>query len=132
MTTKRMTIDEHPSEPLRAALRKHNVTYAKIEAVMARDNQRNQRSLATKAKPLTKAERDWLKRLQSVFDECPSDRLGAYTIGDPCIHIYDTRFESQINEILSSGKADFCTAADRVGAGLENITLPFPVHSTAG
>ena len=31
-----------------------------------------------KKKPLTPAERDWLAKLQSLLNECPSDRLGAY------------------------------------------------------
>lgn len=85
-----------------------------------------------KQKPLTKAERDWLAKLQSLLDECPSDRLGAYTIGDADIEIYDTRYESQINERLESGNVDFCSAVSDTGAGLISVKMPFCVHSTAG
>ena len=85
-----------------------------------------------KQKPLTKAERDWLDKLQSLLNDCPSDRLGAYTIGDPDIEIYDTRYESQINERLESGNVDFCSAVSEVGAGLFSLKTPFCVHSTAG
>jgi hypothetical protein len=85
-----------------------------------------------KVKPLTKAERDWIHNLQAVLNECPSDRLGAYTIGDPCLSIYDSRFETQINTLLDSGNIDFCTAVDELGADLGQLQMPFPVHSTAG
>lgn len=85
-----------------------------------------------KTKKLTKAERDWLNKLQTVLDECPSDRLGAYTIGDPRISIYDSRFESEINEIMDSGKTDFCIATDELGVNLGDLKMPFAIHSTAG
>lgn len=41
------------------------------------------------AKPLTKKEQSWLKKLEKVFADCPSDRLGLFTIGDPSLTIYD-------------------------------------------
>lgn len=88
--------------------------------------------MATLKKPLTKSEKDWLARLQALLDECPSARLGAYTIGDPTLSIYDRRFESQINKIMESGKDDFCTAVADVDADLGLLRFPFPVHSTAG
>lgn len=84
------------------------------------------------AKKLTKTEREWINKLQAVLDECPSDRLGAYTVGDPDLSIYDTRFETKINHILDKGDTDFCQAVDEVGAGLVDLKMPFNVHSTAG
>lgn len=86
-----------------------------------------------KAKKLTKAELNWLTKLQAVLDECPSERLGAYTIGDARISIYDTRFENEINEMLTSGATGFfCAAAEKLGADLANLDMPFNVHSTSG
>lgn len=85
-----------------------------------------------KAKHLTKAERDWIKKLQGILDECPSERVGAYTIGDPFLHIYARRFEGQINESLNSGRTDFSMAVSDLGADLHGLKMPFPVHSTAG
>ena len=85
-----------------------------------------------KPKMLTEREIAWLKKLQSVLDDCPSDRLGAYTIGDPVLHIYDRRFEDAINEKLESGSTDFCTAAATLGADLCEVRTPFPVHATSG
>lgn len=83
-------------------------------------------------KALTKAENDWIKKLQAVLDECPSSRLGAYTIGDPDISVYDRRFESQINELLDGNTRDFTSAVSDLGAGLGSLKFPFPVHATAG
>lgn len=82
--------------------------------------------------PLTQAEKDWLTKLQSLLDECPSSRLGAYTIGDPDLSLYDRRFEPEINKLLDTGKYDFCTAVASLGADLARLRFPFHVHSTAG
>lgn len=93
---------------------------------------KNDRNAEMKAKPLTKAEKEWLNKLQALLDACPSKRLGAFTIGDPFLQIYDSTFEQQINAILDCGTKDFCTAVREVGAELETLITPFPVHSTAG
>jgi hypothetical protein len=85
-----------------------------------------------KTKPLTKSESDWIKKLQTVLDECPSSRLGAYTTGDAALRIYDNRFESRINKIIDSGTSEFCMAVDDVGAAICTLNTPFPIHSTAG
>lgn len=85
-----------------------------------------------KREPLTKSEKDWLARVQAVLDECPTSRLGAYTIGDPDLNVYDSRFESEINKLLDTGKYDFCSAVSDLGAELGSLKFPFQVHSTAG
>lgn len=84
------------------------------------------------AKPLTAAEKAWLKKLQAVFDECPSNRLGAYTIGDPFMGIYDSSLESEINAHLDSKGGEFCNAVEAIGADFIMIKTPFAIHSTAG
>ena len=40
-------------------------------------------------KPLTKAEKVWLKRLEKIFSECPSTRLEFSTGGDATLSIID-------------------------------------------
>jgi hypothetical protein len=85
-----------------------------------------------KPKRLTKAERDWLARLQDVLNECPSDRIGAYTIGDANLFLYDRRFEEAIHERTESVSMDFCQAVDAERADLCDIRMPFPVHATSG
>lgn len=84
------------------------------------------------AKPLTAAEKAWLKKLQAVFDECPSDRLGAYTIGDPWLAIYDRSLESKINQHSVNKICEFSDSVEALGAGFTTIKTPFAVHSTAG
>lgn len=85
-----------------------------------------------KKKPLTQAENDWLAKLQALLDECSSSRLGAYTIGDPDLGLYDRHFEPEINKLLDTGKYDFCTAVANLDADLGRLRFPFQVHSTAG
>ncbi|WP_417546483.1 hypothetical protein [Marinobacter sp.] len=80
------------------------------------------------AKPLNKAERAWLTKLQKVLDECPSNRLAAYTIGDPDITLYDSSFDQQIDD---SG-CDVPEAIARLDASLEYLRFPFPVHCVRG
>ena len=54
---------------------------------------------SVKKQPLTQTEKDWLAKLQALLDECPSSRLGAYTIGDPELSLYDRHFEPEINKV---------------------------------
>lgn len=86
------------------------------------------------AKPLTKAEKAWLKQLQDVINKCPSTRLAAFTTGDDDITLYDSDFDDQINELMDRGASDtdFCVAARDCDAILADITFPFPIHSTSG
>jgi hypothetical protein len=79
---------------------------------------------------LTKKEAAWVRELQKVLSECPSARLGFYTIGDPRVSIYDKRLDEKIDKLLS--KNDFCSAAEKCGANLGSIDFPSAVHSTAG
>lgn len=83
-------------------------------------------------KSLTKAERDWLARLQSILDECPSDRLNAFTTGDRTVTIYNAGLEDQINEMTAGTRVDFCQAVDKLNAKFYTIDFPFTVHSTSG
>lgn len=83
---------------------------------------------------LSKREIRWLIRLQKVLDACPNKRIGFYTIGDSSIHIYDRRFDDQINEKMDTSRAcDFSQAVNDAGASLDDqIEFPSNVHSVAG
>jgi len=89
-------------------------------------------TVTKKTPPLTKAETDWIKKLKKVLAECPTDRLGSYTIGDSDIHLYDKSFDSEICNMQESGQVDHCRAVERLGCDLGMINFPFPVLSTAG
>lgn len=80
---------------------------------------------------LTKKEATWLSRLQDVLDECPSTRLGFYTVGDPILTVYDKRKEERVNALIDEGR-DFCTAVQELDAELDTLEFPSHVHSTSG
>lgn len=83
---------------------------------------------------LTKAEKDWIAKVQAVLDECPSERLGFYTIGDANVTVYDRSKDSKIYDILDrNDRMDFCSGVDQASADT-GFTIDFPssVHSTAG
>ncbi|MGP1691115.1 MAG: hypothetical protein ACTS6O_01285 [Giesbergeria sp.] len=85
------------------------------------------------AKPLTQAEKKWLADLQSVLDACPSDRLGAYTVGDPYVGFFDRKVCSAW--LLANPRAELDVGEElRVsGADLKaSIRFPFNVDSRSG
>lgn len=89
--------------------------------------------MTKKTKPLTAVEKKWIAKLEAVLAECPSERMAAYTIGDPAITLYDCSMDVEIDQLMDSrDTCDFCQAADKVGAILHVVDFPFPVHSTAG
>lgn len=83
---------------------------------------------------LTKAEREWLDRLQAILSDAPTDRLGFYTIGDPSVFVYDRSKDAAIDTYsMSHPNAEFSTAVDAVADGtLATLIFPATVHSTAG
>ncbi|EMT6575467.1 hypothetical protein WMR74_001482 [Providencia rettgeri] len=82
---------------------------------------------------LTKKELAWVEKVQKVLDECPSQRLGFYTIGDRDVFLYDRSKEHEVSEWRDKNKKDFCFATKAVDADfLTSIDFPAPVESTAG
>ena len=57
------------------------------------------------AEPLTKEEIRWLKKLEKVFWECPSDRIGFYTIGDADLTVIDEKILREYDLEIADGKA---------------------------
>jgi len=83
--------------------------------------------------PLTPEEKKWLKKLQTVLNECPSNRMESYTIGDDNIVIYDiSANDSEEANRLSSDNNDWCHVIDATDTELAIINFPFAVLSTAG
>lgn len=82
---------------------------------------------------LTKKELAWIKKVQKVLDECPSERLGFYTIGDRDVFLYDLSKENEVSEWMNKNKGDFCWATKALDADFfTSIDFPAPVESTAG
>ena len=87
-----------------------------------------------KEKPLTKAEKAWLKKLQDVMNECPSNRLAAYTIGDRELSFYDSSFDDEICDLQNEfgGSKDFGPCCIELGAYFCAVDTPFNITSAAG
>ena len=82
---------------------------------------------------LTAKEKKWFKKVQAVLDDCPSDRIAFYSIGDANIVAYDHTKYDEIAKIQDSGLIDFCNAVERADACLdEDLTFNNPVGSVAG
>lgn len=86
-----------------------------------------------KTMKLTAAEQAWLTRLNEVLAECPSPRLGFFTIGDPSIHVFDKRREQEANTMMEEKHRDFGLCCEELGIlSPRSILFPSAVHSTAG
>jgi nucleoside-triphosphatase THEP1 len=87
------------------------------------------------AMPLEKSELKWLKKLQKVLNECPTSRLGAYTIGDANLSIYDKEvYDAYVQANPRRQKEqDDVLIIDECGAHLEFLLkFPFKVDGIAG
>jgi hypothetical protein len=62
----------------------------------------------------------------------PRPSLGFFTIGDPCLHVYDRSADTFINYMMDDNNTDFCTAVEHFNADKGLLKFPCAVHSTAG
>jgi hypothetical protein len=84
---------------------------------------------------LTPAEKKWLKKLQTVLNECPSERFGAYTVGDADITVFDqVKLDKwlETNPALHAVSGEFCDQVEKAGAFIQRVEFPFSVESTSG
>lgn len=84
------------------------------------------------AKPLTKAEAAWIKKLEKLFQACPSDRLACYTIGDPSLTFFDKNVYAKHEEALGRDARDVPYIASESGAEFEMIWTGVGIVSAAG
>lgn len=78
---------------------------------------------------LTAAEKKWVKQMNVLLAQCPSTRIGFYTIGDSDIGLYDRTHQNAIDE----------DGSDLVGILLRNewgfdevLDFPNPVDGVCG
>jgi hypothetical protein len=81
---------------------------------------------------LTKEEAAWVRKLQKVLNQCPSTRIGFYTVGDPSVSLYDTAFNQQIDDLQNAHPIEFGQAVADLDADLGNVIFPNNVCSTCG
>jgi ribose 5-phosphate isomerase len=83
--------------------------------------------------PLTSDEQKWIRKLQRVLNECPSNRMSSFTIGDSNITIYDISADkSESAHNIARNCNDWCNVVEDTGTKLAVIKFPFSVQSTAG
>ena len=80
---------------------------------------------------LTPDEKRWIKRLQKVLSECPSDRLEFNTTGDSAVQVLDASRMDEIDVFYDQGE-EFCNAIVKAGANMGTLTFPGSVHATSG
>jgi hypothetical protein len=82
---------------------------------------------------LTKEEKSWLRKVQNLLNQCPSERLGFYTLGDPCLFVYDRSKDAEISKHNDSTQAgDFGHGVEEFDASFDTLKFPSSVHSVAG
>jgi len=81
---------------------------------------------------LTKKESAWLDKFQTLLDNCPSERLGFFTIGYSNVIVYDNSMDNELDDMQSSGYGDFCSCVKSIDAQLGELVFPSAVLSTAG
>ena len=86
-----------------------------------------------KPRPLSKAEINWLDRLEKLLMNPPTKRIGFYTTGGPYLNAYDNRFEDHVHYRLDNDlSSDFCGATDELDVDLMSVKSAVNIHSTAG
>lgn len=82
---------------------------------------------------LTKEEIKWVEKVQKILNECPSKRIGFFTIGDSDLTLYDNTKMDEIMSYFDAGKSEYGGAVEKAGA-LFDRSLVFPncVDSTSG
>jgi hypothetical protein len=83
---------------------------------------------------LTKAENLWLRMVQDLLNQCPSERLGFYTIGDNDVTVYDCSRTKEINEFELGNELEYeyCQCISEVGADLGDLKFPNQVLNLPG
>lgn len=82
---------------------------------------------------LTKEEKAWVKRLNTLLANCPSSRIAFATTGDCYVTLFDVTRYSDICDALHHGGGDFIPHAEKLGAAFdERLHFPNQVESTAG
>jgi hypothetical protein len=83
--------------------------------------------------PLTQQEKSWLKKLEKLLLNPPTNRLGFYTIGDNHLSVYDLSRENEVLEYQDKNpNYDFCMAVNDLAADFGDIRSACAILSTAG
>lgn len=82
---------------------------------------------------LTKQEKAWVKKLNKILAECPSNRLAFATTGGCDVSIFNEPQYYAICDEQEKNGGEFISAASRIGALFDEVlSFPNQVESTAG
>ena len=81
------------------------------------------------AKPLTAKEKAWLKKLESVMQECPTKRLACYTIGDTNLRFFDKVVSDKFEEMNPRLQLDATMLHGMAGSYLGEVYGKFQIQS---
>ena len=82
--------------------------------------------------PLTKAEAAWIKKVERLLMNPPSNRIGMFTMGDAELRLYDRSRDSEIDIYHQENHGEFANAVENLWADLGSINSACQIHSTAG
>ncbi|MEM7975230.1 hypothetical protein Q4R45_19680 [Morganella morganii subsp. sibonii] len=74
---------------------------------------------------LTKEEIKWVEKVQKALNECPSKRIGFFTIGDSDLTLYDNTKMDEIMSYFDAGKLEYGGSVEKADA-LFGRSLVFP------
>lgn len=74
---------------------------------------------------LTAEERKWVRRVQKALKDCPSKRIGFFTIGDPQVTLYDLDKYEEIPRRERDNK-DLVCLLEKYDLKLDDESLFFP------
>ena len=80
---------------------------------------------------LTKEEIKWVEKAQEILNECPSKRIGFFTIGDSDLTLYDNTKMDEIMSYFDAGKSEYGGAVEKLArylAGLLFSQTALTVH----
>jgi len=80
----------------------------------------------------TKEEKAWMKKVENLLMNPPTERLGFYTTGDADLTVYDKTHDPEIDLMQRVEEEDFCVCVERFGAEIGVIRSASNIHSTAG
>lgn len=85
-----------------------------------------------KTQPLNNAEKAWLKKLEDVLMNPPSERIGFYTIGDADLSVYDRARDDEILAHCDDRNCDYGDAVRALEAEFTFIRSACQIHAVRG
>tara|TARA_R110000851_G_scaffold3442_1_gene14114 strand:- start:399 stop:662 length:264 start_codon:yes stop_codon:yes gene_type:complete len=80
--------------------------------------------------PLTPDEKDWLKKIENLLENPPTNRIGFYATNDIVLNVYDRSQVSKINRLMSYSNNNFHQSVKQLKTDLGVIFSNCLIHSS--